>query len=161
MWLFTFLDLLFSQQGAGSKLFLSFPHILGTVFFSLDIGASSMHCPPQPLPCFPSANGEITIGLVNPDTNLPLFQELFPQCMWLCDVTDSGRDVTHPWRRGAGMGVSPSKDPTASEPRGRGSSDRPMSPLPSPPLQRRGSGDPRSLRGGFCSPGKREGARPG
>ncbi|XP_030799786.1 armadillo repeat-containing protein 4 [Camarhynchus parvulus] len=70
----------------------------------------------KPPPCFPSANGEITVGSVNPDAKLPLFQEPFHQCLWLCDVTDSGRDVTQPWRRGDGMAVSPTRTPRRLSP---------------------------------------------
>lgn len=164
MWLFTFLCLLFSRQRTGSKLFMSFPLTVGNDISPWALGCLRCIAFSQPLPCFPSTNGEITIGIGESRCQAAHLPEILSQCAWLCDVMGSVRDVTLPWRRDVGLGVSPRKEPTADEPLrggGQGSSGLSVFPPPSPPLQRQASGEPRALRGGFCSPGKREGTRPG
>lgn len=97
MWLFTFFYLLFSRQGTGSNLFTSFPLTQGPVIFlSGHWGVFSALPFPSLSPASRQQVEKLQSGPVNPDAMLPLFQERFSQSVWLRDVTESGRDVTHP-----------------------------------------------------------------
>lgn len=101
MWLFTFLYLLFSRQRTGSKLFMSFPLTVGNDISPWALGCLRCIAFSQPLPCFPSTNGEITIGIGESRcqaAHLPVFQKPFPNARG--SVTSWGAFVTSRSRGG-------------------------------------------------------------
>lgn len=91
MVIYIFLPSVFSA-GTGSKLLMSFPPTRDSNFSPWTLGHLRCIALPQPLPLLPISKFN---GMGESRCQAAPLPGTLSRCVWQCDVTESGRDITH------------------------------------------------------------------